>query len=443
MSYNYTTEAMASLENEQSDIAAIVNIDEFDNVSEAAEKILNILKTEKEKITKKFYDYIERYIVTKYNVAVENIVDYILQKQKQRKEYNGSQQLLTKQRLEKCIKEKMIPNKRDFVFKLAFILEMTPEETNELLTKGMQERGFNFKNPLEVIYWYCLKFDYGFIEAQQLLKEYDKIEIAQSIENDKLTVEVRENFTGRFEKAGLVKEEYKDILLDCLKEIKQKYAINFINDDICNMRLKEEFMETLKEVRENISRNNAIDAVQNGLANLDRKAEGKAAESFRFVGSDSLASLYDVSKYLYRDIPDYEIHGVESYVADNEEEVFKGIPEELKANRLTKARLHFIAAEGNEQKRYPQRKDLITILFLNYNTSDLYWNEEHSKADRMIDFQEFVDDTLDRCGLASLNRNNIYEYFILLCMYANEPLEVFQEVYIQSIFKTNEENVNE
>lgn len=435
MNYNYTEEAKINLESEQFDIEAIVGADEFDNVLEAAERIIHILKNQEKTISKNFYDYLERNLVTKHNISAENLTEFILDKQKQLKPFNGNQQLLTKQRIDKCINEKMIPSKRDFVFKLAFILGMSDEECEELLTKGMNERGFNFKNPLEVIYWYCLKFNKGFLYVQQLIQKYNDISV-EIIENiDTNTVVVRKNFMERFQNNNLVNKDHENVLIDCLREIKQKYAINLVEDDVCNMRLYEEFIQTLTEVRETIDAINENIKNLNDSANKDRKAEGAGIDSSRYIKTDGTASLYDVAKFLYRDIPGYEKYNLKKYIADNKEDAFKDLSEELKTNRLTKERLHFFVTDDPKEKRYPQRKDLITILFLNYTSSDIYWNEEHSKSDRLIDFQEFVDETLDRCGMAPLNPNNIYEVFILLCMYANEPLEVFQEVYIQSILK--------
>ncbi len=49
------------------------------------------------------------------------------------------------------------PISRDNVLFVCFALNLNEKQANALLTKGLKQQGFNFKNPYEVIAWWCLK----------------------------------------------------------------------------------------------------------------------------------------------------------------------------------------------------------------------------------------------------------------------------------------------
>lgn len=112
---------------------------------------------------------------------------------------------------------------------------------------------------------------------------------------------------------------------------------------------------------------------------------------------------------------------------------FNKTPKIIFDERLTKNRLSNLTYTGSKkEKSYANRHDLITITFFYY---ELVEEDEQDKVERFEDFCEVMNKILDECGMLSLNPNNLYEYFIMLCMYTNDPLATFQEVYIQSLKK--------
>ena len=444
MNYNYTEEARAQLNKETKKITSIKYITGLDgDIKLAASKIIDILKDEANSTKKTFHDYLERYLVTKYMIDTENIVSFVQEKQDERKSVNGKKDLLTKQRIVECIGNKnFIPQKRDFAFRLAFILGMNDEECEELLTKALNERGFNFKNPLELIYWYCLKFDKGFSHADYLLDVYIKMKVDPVLDSSsKNTCDVYNDITLMFKNSANKDGESEKIILDCLADIKSKYAIEIIGEKkefvkalgkIRNKSLDKVFREKLKEIRDAISLYNSIQTVEDDEVKNVLKSVGEKFDKTRQVSTNGTASLYDVAKFLYRDCPEYESLGVEKYITDIKESIFD-LPMEIKSNRLTKERLHHLAPEESDGKdRYVQRQDLITILFLYY---ELISEDEQDRQTRFEDFSEESNKKLNICGMLSLNPNNLYEYFIMLCMYTDDPLGTFQEVFVQSVKK--------
>ena len=59
--------------------------------------------------------------------------------------------------------------KRNVVFLLGFGLDMSVEDVNLFLTKGLREAEINPKNPFEVICWYCYKNHYNYLKYNMLL----------------------------------------------------------------------------------------------------------------------------------------------------------------------------------------------------------------------------------------------------------------------------------
>jgi hypothetical protein len=65
---------------------------------------------------------------------------------------------------------------RSVVFLLGFGLNMSVEDVSSFLLKALQERDFNFKDPIEIIYWYCYKNGYKYPEMMQLKEKYEEME---------------------------------------------------------------------------------------------------------------------------------------------------------------------------------------------------------------------------------------------------------------------------
>ena len=63
---------------------------------------------------------------------------------------------------------------RETVFLLGFGLRMTPGDVSVFLTKALREQDFNFKDPFEMICWYCLKNQYRAAAAIRFREEYDQ-----------------------------------------------------------------------------------------------------------------------------------------------------------------------------------------------------------------------------------------------------------------------------
>lgn len=71
--------------------------------------------------------------------------------------YKSDSEKVLNELKEKGIERQKKPISRENVFFLAFALNLTVDELNELLIKGLKQQGIIFKNPYEVISWWALK----------------------------------------------------------------------------------------------------------------------------------------------------------------------------------------------------------------------------------------------------------------------------------------------
>ena len=67
---------------------------------------------------------------------------------------------------------------RSKVFLLGFGLNMSAEDVSGFLIKALRERDFNFKDPMEIIFWYCYKNGYKFPKMLALNRQYEELEPA-------------------------------------------------------------------------------------------------------------------------------------------------------------------------------------------------------------------------------------------------------------------------
>lgn len=63
---------------------------------------------------------------------------------------------------------------RNVVLLLGFGLNMSVEDVNDFLIKALREPGLNFKDPFEIICWYCYKNEYNYLKFNKLWEAYQE-----------------------------------------------------------------------------------------------------------------------------------------------------------------------------------------------------------------------------------------------------------------------------
>ena len=80
-------------------------------------------------------------------------------------------------------------------------------------------------------------------------------------------------------------------------------------------------------------------------------------------------------------------------------------------------------------RKHPvDRFDLITLLFFIYaQTVEPDW-----PAERYLQYIDAVNEILTRCGMLGIYPANPYEAFVLMCIVAEDPLDVYAQVWERS-----------
>lgn len=73
---------------------------------------------------------------------------------------------------------------RRHMFLIAFALELTIQETNELFHKVYYDKGINARNRNEVVYSYCLKNKLSLAQAERIINEISKRELVEDSVNE-------------------------------------------------------------------------------------------------------------------------------------------------------------------------------------------------------------------------------------------------------------------
>jgi len=363
-------------------------VDLADFIDKDAEIIFEYLKSKIRLIP--FSDYLKRYIYIKSGMSEDfksiNIQDYqhiIIDSfadnytPKSFTETSAKISALTKNWLTQASVN------RSTVFLLGYGLNMKVDDVSDFLTKALRERDFDFKNPAEVIHWYCFKNGYKYPKSVALKRQYDESP-ASEIEHSDNTMGARNTIQG-------IKDD--DTLLQYLAKFKS---------DNHNKRISATVYRQFLQLY----------------------------EKSRIV----IAKLY--SNDLYKDKTWTAADITES---DVEKIICNGIPfnssgnlEKMSASRLAKhfsnkrfRRQHI--SELLSQKTAIDRFDLITLNFFLFSQ-----DEEYNNKKRYIVFANDTNSILEECMMGELYVTNPYECFLLMCILSDSPLATYAEVWEKS-----------
>ena len=329
--------------------------------------------------------------------------------------------------------ERMLTEKitRKDVLILGFGLKMSSDSINTFLTKYLQERGLNSKNPTEAICSYCYRKQYNYKKYKELRKAYDAAPYAekfiyvgektpgvqgvlQRIENDdeliafvstlktkdsraaQFSVSARENFQMLYNKAA------KLILAD-----KQRLA-------------DEKYENELQQLREKMTDNNRY-----FTAEASRKIR-EFQEKRRVFTIDNV-SVGDFIKVMYSSIPKDKNQNLPVTTKAS-------LGVEFARKGIRKKSLHDILNNNKEITRY----DLINLQFLIYAKT---FDARQSRNQRMKDFYESTNTILRNCSMGSLYAANPYECFIMMCIVSPVPLVTYADVWALT-YNVSEDKLN-
>ncbi len=368
----------------------IVNLEEFKD--QDAKVIFQYLYQKMELVS--FGDYLKRYLYERFRlrqpfsqVPLEEYKEIIIQSFKR----TGTPKSMrpTSAKLRTLAGNWLIQAsvKRETVFLLGFGLGMSLESVREFLMKVLKENDFDFTDPDEVIYWYCLRNRYSYDVAEKMKQRYHEMRPAEGGADP-------ENCLEALRKG--------QICLDTQKGLWK-------------------YLHLLRDGKQNGGR----DAYQWFVRLFDKSRE-------------IIAQMYQ------RDVE--EVRGNKMWKkedispGDVEKVVFNGIPVDQMGNlkkmsasilsrhfaqkRLSRQRIAQILKEKSPVERY----DLITLEFFILSQQ----MEEAKPKERYEHFLQEIQQILAECSMGNIYLVNPYECFVLMCLLTDCPLAVFSEIWEMS-----------
>jgi len=378
-----------------------VDLEEFQNKD--AETIFNCLKSEIRLIP--FGDYLKRYIYLKAGMTGDYravdvreyqhiVIDSFAENStpKSFAETTAKISALSKNWLTQAAVN------RSIVFLLGFGLNMNAEDVSKFLTKALRERDFNFKDPMEIIYWHCFRNGYKFQKMLMLKKQYEELEpaLGTPIYGDR-TLGVRDTVKG-------IKDD--ETLLQYLAGFKNK---NHTSD--LSMTAGQWFLELYQKCKSLIADFYNADELERQELNLSEKGSRK-------IWTSADINEGDVEKILCCGTPVNNSGNLEKLSASKLSKYFSN-------KRFSRQHIAAILSKSVAVDRF----DLMTLNFFLFSQDEKY--AEDSK-NRYIAFVDSTNAILNECMMGELYVANPYECFLLMCTLSNCPLATYADVWEMS-----------
>jgi len=322
-----------------------------------------------------------------------------------------------------CLRSKMLL--------ISFALHMNSEETHKFLTDVLAEQTYNYRQPEEIIAYFCQSNDSinSYAHYLRLLDRYNTLlneTDAQSSERENFTafasytvktqitteeelmeflIANRANFVGYSRTAY---EEFMKLYNAALSKTKLQ---TFSNDEY----LTSETVTTAEARLEQETRINRAIELQQAT-----NTEQLAREMLKCIPRYTSEKVKDGRKIVTNDfIP---IFNGESGQQSKKVQTTT-LPKDITMNLLMKDRLDDLI----RQLKPVERKDLVFLRFYVFSL-DLQENGgEYSFSDYEI-FMEECNDMLLRCGMSRLYPANRFENLIMLSLLAAYPFEMFENI---------------
>jgi len=287
---------------------------------------------------------------------------------------------------------------RSVVFLLGFGLNMSVEDVSGFLVKALRERDFNFKDPMEIIYWHCFRNGYKFPKMLSLKRQYEELEPA----------------SGYF-----VYEERTIGVRDTIKEIKDdesllSYLSGFKNDNqtpSLSVTAGLWFSDLYLKCKSLIA--DYYNADESEQKEIDSRTTGSGK-----VWTSSDIDEGDVEKVLCCGTPINKNGNLEKLSASKLSKYFSN-------KRFSRQHIAALLSKSVAVDRF----DLMTLNFFIFSQNKKY--DMNSKG-RYIAFADSTNDILNECMMGDLYITNPYECFLLMCILSDSPLATYADVWEMS-----------
>ena len=312
---------------------------------------------------------------------------------------------------------------REAVIMLGFGLEMSLEDINEFLTKGLQECELSPKDPVETICCYCARNHLGYYRFCQLLSEYESLPGTPDTGRNISTVGT---MTLRTEVEDICDEKTLKRYLNELRcidgksrqSVEARRVFDRLYDETRDhiTRMKNTAEEDRNEVetsrlQDKLSRNDRLYDIQKQEAVKNRARKRK-------IWTREDITPVDFENELYSAVPKDKNGNLLPMKKSILNEQFRG-------KRLNRQHIQEILDGTGTINRY----DLATLSFFALS------QREDLECDSVKRYHAFVDETnalLERCGMGQLYVANPYDTYLMICMLTDYPLGTYADVWEMS-----------
>ncbi|MBQ4425517.1 MAG: hypothetical protein II882_07265 [Lachnospiraceae bacterium] len=277
--------------------------------------------------------------------------------------------------------------KRSTVFALGFGLRMSAEDVSDFLTKVLKEEDFDFLDPEETVYWYCFKHQLPYAAALRLIRTAQETPAGSFSQK-------------KWDAMSVAPEIYllsEENLLQYLGLLRINPAAGGRKDAAFH-----EFTLLYDRCREIIS---------------EMYNEENLIEEGNSVWTADRIRPADLEKVLCSGIPVNEKNNLTAMSASRLGKLFQNA-------RMSRQRISGILSRKHPVERF----DLITLLFFIYaRTVEPDW-----PAERYLQYIDGINEILGRCQMQGIYPANPYEAFVLMCIVAEFPLDVYAQVWEMS-----------
>lgn len=310
--------------------------------------------------------------------------------------------------------------KRQVVLLLGFGLSMSVDDVNEFLTKALREQGINFKDPFEIICWYCYKNGYNYLKFEKLWQAYQDTpanSLDVSVIYSEQTIGLRTSASSIHDDLSLLahlskmktEQNVPRISVTARKYFDSLYdSARDIVAEMYNHTAEEQHIEDIEIYRRKLALNDRLYDYEK-----QRRIEKKVSDLYVFKRDDITPS--DIEHVICAAIPS-DRHGNLLPLRDSK------LNEHFHGKKFSRQHLSdILKGEANIE-----RFDLITLNFFLFSQN----SENYSNINQR--YSSFVDSTnvvLENCGMAELYVANPYECFILMCILSEDPLGTYADVW--------------
>lgn len=337
-----------------------------------------------------------------------------------------------------CLRTKM--------FLLAFALHMNAEEMTKFLTDVLAEQSYNYRNPDEIISYFCHTHEEvnNYSEFLRIKREYlrradrpnpDNVERENYTWYAKIVMTVQvsdEQDLYRFLLSnsanfnGYSKTAYNEFMM-LYNAALEKSEIQTLSNDEYLTYSEATTVEQLKEREDRINKAIGMQKVTNTeqlarrmLQCIPRATTEKIKSDGKKVVTNDFISIYNGERG-----------------QKNKKVQTTTLPKEITINLLMKDRLDDLI----RQIKPIDRKDLVFLKFYLLSL-DLQKKEEYSALDYRV-FMDECNEMLMRCGMSRLYPANRFENLILISLVSSNPFEMFEDIIEESFFNEPAPNVAE